>query len=290
ISLFDPNKSEFEIVHAIGRHAEVFARRRIPVNAGITGWVIQNQRPMFNTNPVLDLGFLGSADAAEYKAVLVFPLVKHQQALGAIALYSTELETYPSEYIQLIESISQPVSDSIHNALAFEQAQRAALTDPVTGLANMKSFSGQFDRETARSRRSGMPLSVMVATVVPISTTPTPTDWEQAMASIGELIRHCLRETDLIARQGRNSFVALLPDSGRVESAEVIARIQAAISPETASVISLTMTFGTSPDDGETIEDLTRAAASRGVLRASGITDQLNLPSRSSFPASSAGA
>ncbi|HYM01223.1 MAG TPA: HD domain-containing phosphohydrolase, partial [Blastocatellia bacterium] len=134
ISLFDATRSDFEVIHSIGRDSKAFIRRRVPVNAGITGWVIQNQRPMFNTNPVLDLGFLGAEEAAQYKAVLVFPLVKNRQSLGAIALYSAELETYSSEYIQLIESISQPVSDSIHNALAFEQAQRAALTDPVTGL------------------------------------------------------------------------------------------------------------------------------------------------------------
>ncbi|HKV42011.1 MAG TPA: HD domain-containing phosphohydrolase, partial [Blastocatellia bacterium] len=112
IALFDPNRSEFELVHAIGRDAKSFLRKRLPVAAGITGWVIQNQRPMFNTNPVLDLGFLKAGDAARYKAVMVFPLLKQDEALGAIALYSTDMDVYASEHIQLMESIVQPVSDS----------------------------------------------------------------------------------------------------------------------------------------------------------------------------------
>ncbi|HXG65827.1 MAG TPA: HD domain-containing phosphohydrolase, partial [Blastocatellia bacterium] len=58
ISLYDAARSEFETVQALGRHAEKFHRRRQPVNSGITGWVIQNQRPMYNTNPAFDLDFL----------------------------------------------------------------------------------------------------------------------------------------------------------------------------------------------------------------------------------------
>src|SRR6185295_10244597 len=65
ISIFDASHSEFEIVHAVGPHADRFLKRRQPVSAGITGWVITNQRAMYNTNPVLDLGFLGTSIATE---------------------------------------------------------------------------------------------------------------------------------------------------------------------------------------------------------------------------------
>ncbi|HKV40538.1 MAG TPA: HD domain-containing phosphohydrolase, partial [Blastocatellia bacterium] len=160
VYLFDSGRSEFEVVHAIGRDAGKFFKQRLPVSSGITGWVIQNRRPMYNTNAVLDLGFLDQDAAAEYKGIMVYPLVKNQEALGAIALYSVELDSYPSESVQIMESISQPLSDSIYNAMAFEQAQRAALTDPVTGLANMRAFTAHFEREVVRSRRSGTALSL----------------------------------------------------------------------------------------------------------------------------------
>ena len=112
----------------------------MPAEAGITGWVITNQRPMYNTNPVLDLGFLGAETASAYKGVVVFPLIKNGEPIGAIALYSTEIAAYASEHIQLMESISQPASDAIHNALTFEQAQRGLFTDSATGLANERAL------------------------------------------------------------------------------------------------------------------------------------------------------
>ena len=49
-------------------NAERFLKRRMPAEAGITGWVITNQRPMFNTNPVLDLAFLGTETPTSTKA------------------------------------------------------------------------------------------------------------------------------------------------------------------------------------------------------------------------------
>ncbi len=278
ISLFDPTHSEFEVIHAVGRHAEKLMRRRQPAEAGITGYVITNQRPMYNTNPLLDLGFLGTEAASEYKAVIVFPLVKNQEALGAVALYSTELENYGSEHIQLSESVAQPASDAVYNALAFEQAQRAALTDPITGLANLRSLTNQFDRERARSHRLGTPLSLLVVTVNNLEefAASTKSSTEQALLSFSKLLKQQVRETDLIARQSANSFIALLPDSGQAEASEVRQRLHDAIaSASYAQTLSISTGSATSPGDGNSFEDLLQAAQIECMARCEGITDMV---------------
>jgi len=268
VSLFDANRSEFEIVHADGRHADRFYKRRLPISAGITGWVIQNRRPMYNTNPLLDLGFLDHDAAAEYKAVMVFPLVKNEEPLGAIALYSTEIASYTSEYIQLMESVAQPIADSIHNALAFERARRAAITDPVTGLSNMAAFAACFEREQARSTRSGMPLSVVVAAVNNLDQAAASSgrSAEDLMSALGRLVKARLRESDLIARNAPGSFILLLTDSGRNESLEVLARMHDAIAQgEQGAALSIDIGAATSPDDGDTLDELLRRAGMRSL-------------------------
>lgn len=285
ISLFDPDSSEFEIVHAIGRDAMPALRRRLPISAGITGWVIQNQRPMYNTNPALDLGFIPPVAVGDYKSVLVFPLVKHSQALGAISLYSTDLQSYPSEYIQLMESISQPIADSIYHALAYQRVDRVLVADQSTGLANMRSLATQFEREMARSRRSGMPLSVMLASLEPNGSVPTLPDWEQTMSSMAELIRHRLRETDLIARQGSDTFLVLLPESGPAECDEVVGRIRRAISGQNPSSLSISFDHATSPVDGDSIEKLARSASRRRALGSTFPVDRRRFNPPSSLPA-----
>jgi diguanylate cyclase (GGDEF)-like protein/putative nucleotidyltransferase with HDIG domain len=263
ISLVDSSRSEYEFVHAVGRDAERFIKRRLPIGTGITGWVIQNQRSIYNTNPILDLGFLGPDESNEYKSVMVVPLVKNQQPIGAISVYSTEMASYTVEFIQLIESISQPVADAIYNALAFEKAQRAAMTDMTTGLPNLRAFTHQFEREQARSRRQGAPLSIILVRVDNLAeaTARTGISSEQVMKSLSKLITRQTRESDLVARYCAESFLLLLPDSGVNQVAEARNRLQNAI-VEWNYRLSYSVALGsaTSPDNGETLDDLIEAA------------------------------
>jgi len=263
IALFDASRSEFEIVHATGLHAERFVKRRMPAEAGITGWVITNQRAMYNTNPVLDLGFLGPDTASAYKGVVVFPLVKNSEALGAIALYSTEIAAYGSEHIQLMESISQPASDAIRNALTFEQAQRGSFADAPTAIASERALISQFEREQMRSRKLGSPLSIIVVSASPFdfANVDSEDSREQALAQLSRLTKKQLRETDLVARFAGDTLIALLPDSGQIEASEVCSRIaRETVIGGLGHESSVSVGAATSPDQGDSFEELLHAA------------------------------
>ncbi len=261
ISLYDGTRSEFEIVHAVGLHADKFIKRRMQAEAGITGYVITNQRPMYNTNPVLDLGFLGVEEASRYRGVIVFPLVKNQEALGAIALYSTEMTAYGSEHIQLMESVSQPASDAVYNALTFEEAQRSTFHDPATGFASKRGLATHFDREFARSQRLGTPISLITASINNLEEAAAEkgVSVEQMVAHLGRLMKQQVRETDVLAHHTGNLLVALLPDSGQAEATEARARMRGAV--QTGEfLVSISFGSATSPGDGDSFDTLLEAA------------------------------
>ena len=263
ISLFDASRSEFEIAHALGRHADRFLHRRQPAEAGITGYVITNQRAMYNTKPALDLGFLGADSANEYKGVMVFPLIKNQEPLGAIALYSTEIETYGVDHIQLMDSICQAASDAVYNAIAYEQAQRDALTDAATGLANMRALTTQFERERARSQRLGTPLAMVLLSLNNTSelSARVGAGTESVLAGLGNLVKNQVRETDLVACYSTNMLIALLPDTGLAEVSDVRARIrQAVYKMGQGAGLQISLGSAVSPGDGNSLDELLQAA------------------------------
>jgi diguanylate cyclase (GGDEF)-like protein/putative nucleotidyltransferase with HDIG domain len=273
VSLFDATRSEFEIVHAVGRHADRFLRRRQPAEAGITGWVITNQRAMYNTNPVLDLGFLGSSDAAEYKSVIVFPLLKNEEALGAMALYSSELESYGSEHIQLMESVSQPAADAVFNARAYEQAQRDALTDAVSGFPNTRALATRFEQERARCQRLGIPLSVMTIRIDYLGDDAEETrrSFDQVFVRTGKCLAGVFRETDFLARHSANAFVAVLPGIARSEAHEIRSRVRGAV--QQVDSVSLTFGMSTWPESGTTLAELIECAYNEAALERDHIGD-----------------
>jgi diguanylate cyclase (GGDEF)-like protein/putative nucleotidyltransferase with HDIG domain len=268
VALFDASKSEFEIVHATGLHAELFLKRRMPAEAGITGWVIANQRPMYNTNPVLDLGFLGSETAGKYKSVIVYPLVKNSEAFGAIALYSTELPAYASEHIQLMESISQPAADAIKNALTFEQAQRGLFTDPLTGLANERALRTQYERERAESRKAGTPLSLLVVKVnqFPYAGSEDESSREQTLTQLYKVTKKQVRETDFVAKYESDTLIAILPNSGQIEASEVCSRIgREVVLARLASDSSVSVGAATVPIDGDSFDEILLTAVDSSI-------------------------
>lgn len=218
---------------------------------------------MYNTNAVLDLGFLGHEIASQYKGVMIFPLVKNNEPLGAIAFYSTEIEAYGAEHIQLMESISQPASDAVFNALTFDHTERDALTDPVTGLANMRVLASQFYRDRARSQRSGMSVSVMVVKLNNLegAVATTATTGTDLLSSMGLLIKDQLRETDMVGRHSPAGFTVLLPDSGGAEARRVHDRIRTAIANAGLSnSLSVGIGWAVSPEDGNTLDEVLQAA------------------------------
>src|SRR6266567_2690034 len=69
------------------------------VGRGIAGWVVINGRPMSNTDPMLDLNeFLGSNETG-YRTAAVFPLTERGETIGALALYTSELDSYNNDHL-----------------------------------------------------------------------------------------------------------------------------------------------------------------------------------------------
>jgi diguanylate cyclase (GGDEF)-like protein/putative nucleotidyltransferase with HDIG domain len=273
IYLLDAGKTIVRAEYASGLHKEMFRGRTFRVGEGITGWVIANHRPMYNTSPLLDLSFLGGEIPENYRAVVVFPAIRDGETIGAVALYSTELVCYTEEHLRLLDMIMQPVSDALHNALLFENARQTALTDLLTGLPNMRAFSVHFDRELSAAARSDLPMSILVIDLndfKKVNDTHGHMVGDRVLAQIGRTIRGQLRDIDLIARYAGDEFVVLLPMTDYDQAGFVVNRIQNAIGDfafmsSEGAVVTITASIGaaTIPGDGHTFEELMMQADKR---------------------------
>lgn len=273
IYLMGSNKTAIRAEYASGLYGDLFRGRDFSMGEGITGWVIANHRPMYNTTPQLDLSFLGHDAAARYKGVAVFPVTKNGEAFGAVALYSMDLPQYSAEHLRLLEMIMQPVSDALHNALMFENARQTALTDLLTGLPNMRAFSVHYEREFSLATRSQHPLSILVVDLndfKKINDTFGHIVGDRVLMNIAHVIRRQLRDNDIVARYAGDEFVALLPMTDLEQASYVIKRIEQAISQfryETLNgqqvTVSASIGAASTPGDGQTFEELMIEADNR---------------------------
>lgn len=271
IYLVDERSGKALASHAAGEHADAFARRRITIGEGITGWVIANARSMCNTPPELDLVGVPEEVAKQIKGVLVSPLIRENGAFGAITLYSTTRASFTTEHVRLLESVSQHASTALNNALTFEKTKESALTDPLTDLPNARSFHLALEQRIAECQRLNRePLTVLsmdLDNFKQINNAYGHGIGDRLLTSIANVIKKQLRQMDLLARYAGDEFVAIMPMASN-EVAEMIAeRIREAVESHRFNVrtgrttqVSISIGLACFPGDGETADQLLSAA------------------------------
>jgi diguanylate cyclase (GGDEF)-like protein/PAS domain S-box-containing protein len=151
-----------------------------------------------------------------------------------------------------------------------------ATTDPLTGLANRRSFLKQLDRELARHKRVGEPATVIMADIdhfKKINDTYGHATGDDVLRHFADLSRQSLRSADLLGRLGGEEFGILLPATDVAEASELAERYRQLIANNPAKTdqgdISFTISMGISQlDSGDDSPDFVLERADEGLYRA----------------------
>lgn len=114
------------------------------------------------------------------------------------------------------------------NARLFEENQRLAVTDPLTGLYNRRKLDEVLAAEIERASRYGRPLSLLVVDLdgmKRINDSRGHAVGDRVLQAAAGGLRGAIRRVDLATRLGGDEFVVVLPEADAVEAASVAARI-----------------------------------------------------------------
>lgn len=112
---------------------------------------------------------------------------------------------------------------------AGEAANRLARSDALTGLGNRLAFDEALEREIARSRRSGAPLSLLILDLDAfkrINDRLGHPVGDQTLRGVASGMRSAVRIPDACFRWGGDEFALLLPETPRAAAAEVGERLR----------------------------------------------------------------
>ncbi len=118
------------------------------------------------------------------------------------------------------------------NKRLFEEIQRLAVTDSLTGLYNRHKLQDSLETEVERAKRYSRPLSIIMIDMDKlkvINDTSGHAAGDEALKLVARSIQRSIRKVDLGTRFGGDEFVVLLPEADREEAAAVAKRIREAI-------------------------------------------------------------
>jgi len=270
VYFYDEMKGYASARHVVGKNAQKLAARCIVPGEGVTGFALANRSPVNQLHPSLDFTDINPEAAIKYRSMASLPLFKDDVLLGALSVYSSDLDQYSDDHMRLLETVTRLASDALANAMQHAEAESNALTDPLTGLPNARYLALRFEEEAARARRTDRPFQVVMLDLdefKKVNDTYGHKAGDRMLREVANLISSQLREYDFLARYGGDEFVALVQEVVGSQVEELCARIEGAVSKFSLSLglnrfarvgISIgTATFGI---DGDTLDHLVTRA------------------------------
>jgi diguanylate cyclase (GGDEF)-like protein/putative nucleotidyltransferase with HDIG domain len=275
VYLYDELKGYATAAHVAGRNAELLATRCVAPGEGVTGFALANRSPINQLHPSLD--FTGLELERNYRSMASLPLYKDEMLLGALSVYSIELEEYTDDHMRMLETVTRLASDALSNAMHHAKAESNALTDPLTGLPNARYLALRFDEEASRARRTSRSFQVVMLDLDDfkiVNDTFGHKVGDKMLREMGRIIQTQLREYDFLARYAGDEFVAIVQELIGSQVEDLRSRIETAVSEFSLHVrgsgqarVGISIGTATYGIQGETLDHLL-VAADQAMYRA----------------------
>ncbi len=270
-----PSGAGEAILHPLfvsGENAALFSALEIPVGQGLSGWVLENQRPVINGNPSVEPGYLNDPQKfSTLRSALAIPLTNSGHAPAVLTLYHAERDAFHKDHLRILQGIQGKLSLALANALKYRQAQAGVTVDPLTGALNARALFLYLDAELGRARRSEQPLTLFVCDLngfKALNDQYGHNHGDRLLRRVADQLKEMVRGYDGVGRLGGDEFVVVMPGLMSDKVAGKIAEIERAIASAAeaegvAGLMSCCTGYAAYPEDGRDAEDLLAVADQR---------------------------
>jgi diguanylate cyclase (GGDEF)-like protein len=234
-------------------------------------------------------------------AVPMLGLPGSPEYLGVLSI-ARRRRPFTLEEEELLQYLAGQAVVSIENARLHETVERQAVTDELTGLANLRAFHTILEGELERGRRFGTPLALVMLDLDHfklINDEYGHQQGDEVLELVADVLRDFSRDIDSPARYGGEELAVVLPQTDSEGAEQLAERIREAVERlevprvDGQGVLRLQASFGVAavPENAASREQLIAAAdaalyrAKRGgrnrVARAepvAGLTETSRLP------------
>jgi diguanylate cyclase (GGDEF)-like protein len=159
--------------------------------------------------------------------ILIQPIMYKGISLGVIVLASSVL--FDEELCSGFEMFSKNLSLALRNAVTYEQLQKLAANDPLTGIYNRRFGMTRLNEEFNRAIRTSSPLGVLIFDIdhfKQVNDTYGHTVGDRVLLSVTQVAKMALRKGDFIIRYGGEEFMIILPGASKEDTVFIAERLR----------------------------------------------------------------
>jgi diguanylate cyclase (GGDEF)-like protein len=256
-------------MHRVARIAGVTASghalegRTFPDNNGLVANVVRYGAPLPGREVrAMDRPLIFDEDTVirGLGALKIFPLTAGDRILGTLVAGSRKRGSLDHDVLRMLEVLAIQAAQAVLRAQLYEQMERMATTDGLTGLYNHRTFQSKADEALAQARRYGRRCSLILTDIdhfKSVNDTYGHPVGDLVLKGVARIIREKAREADVVARYGGEEFAIVLPETDAQGAVAIAERIREAVKAEVFQTelgpirVTLSLGVATFPESGQ---------------------------------------
>ncbi len=217
-----------ELVSSVGVNRQgqsVLARIAPDAGGTCVAELVAASRNSFAQDSVLDHVLTSNLEAKfcylRPGGVAVHPLVISDKLLGVLELVGRDGDAQFEENAELFETIAEHLALAINSAVLFENFERWATHDALTGIANHRTLHEFLNQRVLEAKRTGQEIGLVMIDVDHFRSFNEEEGHDagdEVLKHVSEALRSCLRPYDLAGRYGGEEFTVIMPGCNMVNT------------------------------------------------------------------------
>jgi len=205
----------------------------------------------------------------EIKANLCLPIVYQGEVLAVLNIESfSDPEAFDDESIEAARFFAQQAALLLHEQHYRNLLERAAHTDPLTGLSNRRAFDHEFRVMWQTAERYGYPLAILIMDLSrfkEVNDRFGHTAGDQILVQVGRVLDGITRNGDRVYRWGGDEFAVLMPHTNLLGAVRAAERYAHAIEQVCVKDVCVGVNIGAAslPEDTRDPAELVKLADAR---------------------------
>jgi diguanylate cyclase (GGDEF)-like protein len=234
IRLVDEESRELVCIYSRDENAEQMLSFRMSLDEGVSGWVARNDRAQLVNDMAHDprVAQVPGTDEEEPQASIIVPLSVRGKVTGVLCLDRMDGRVFEEQELEPAMLFANMAAIAIQNARTYEELERQAISDGLTGIHNYRHFQETLKAEVRRAERYGETFCLLMMDLdhfKAVNDTVGHQKGDDVLRAVSDVLRSCSRESDYLARYGGEEFAIILPRTALDEARTLAERIRLSV-------------------------------------------------------------